>query len=51
MTYFLLYYSDKDYKRIDAVMKNHRCNNYTLHFLIDECISVFESKERLIWNA
>lgn len=35
------YYSDKDYKRIDAVMKNYGCNDYTLHASIDECINIF----------
>lgn len=35
------YYSDKDYKRINAVMKNYNCKNYTLHASIDECLSAF----------
>lgn len=39
------YYSDKDYKRIEAVMKEYGCNNYTLYSSIDECISVFEKND------
>lgn len=38
------YYSDKDYKRIDEVMKNFRCNHYTLHASVEECISVFAKR-------
>lgn len=42
------YYSDKDYKRIDTVMKNYRCNNYTLHSSIDECIRGFKNAKTKI---
>lgn len=38
------FYSDKDYKRVDAVMKNYGCNNYTLYDFIDKCIHNFVAK-------
>lgn len=35
------YYSDKDYKKINAIMKNYGCKNYSLHDSIEKCINVF----------
>lgn len=32
------YYSDKDKKRIEAVMKNYGCGCYTLYPQIDQCM-------------
>jgi len=37
----IFYYSDKDYRKIDTIMKNYGCNNYTLYNSIDECIGDF----------
>lgn len=38
------YFSEKDKKRIEEVMKNYGCGSYTLYSQIDQCIEKLDLK-------